>query len=283
LSKALNKNGMPALGPRRSVLFVPGSGGKMLEKARTLACDVVVLDLEDSVAPQAKQAARDQVCAAIGTFGAREVVVRINPVDSDCGRADLAAMHEAGPHAVLLPKVEGPADIAAATGPVALWAMIETPRAVLHVEEIAGSGVGCLVMGTNDLLMAMRALPLADRRNLWATLSQTVMAARTHGIAVLDGVYNAIADDEGFAESCVQARAFGFDGKSLIHPRQIEVCNRVFAPTPQEIAKARRIVEAFSDNPSKGAIALEGEMVERLHAEQARRLLALAEAIEGRA
>jgi citrate lyase subunit beta/citryl-CoA lyase len=283
LSKALNRNGMAALGLRRSVLFVPGSGVKMLEKARTLACDVVVLDLEDSVAPQAKQTARDQVGAAVGTFGAREVVVRVNPVGSQWGRADLAAMHKAGPQAILLPKVESPADVAAAAGPVALWAMIETPRAVLHVEEIAASGVGCLVMGTNDLLKAMCALSLADRRNLWAAFGQTVMAARAYGIAVLDGVYNEIGDDEGFAESCIQARAFGFDGKSLIHPRQIDVCNRVFAPTPQEIAKARRIVEAFADNPSKGAIALEGEMVERLHAEQARRLLALAETIEGRA
>jgi citrate lyase subunit beta/citryl-CoA lyase len=273
---------MAAGGLRRSALFVPGSGGKMLEKARTLACDVVVLDLEDSVAPQAKQLAREQVCKAVGTFGAREVVVRLNPLSSDCGRADLAAMHKAGPHAILLSKVESASDIAAAAGPVALWAMIESPRAVLHVEEIAASGASCLVMGINDLLKATFALPLPDRRNLWSAMSQTVMAARAYGIAVLDGVYNEIGDDDGFAECCAQARAFGFDGKSLIHPRQIEICNRVFTPSSQEIARARRILDAFASSPSQGAIAVEGEMVERLHAEQARRLLALAKAIEGR-
>jgi len=253
----------------------------MLEKARSLACDVVALDLEDSVAPQAKEIARHQVCAAVKSYGAREVVVRVNPLGSIHAKADLAAVRKAGPDAILLPKVESAADIAAAIGPIALWAMVETPLGLLRVEEIAASGVVCLVMGTNDLLKAMRAHPLPDRRNLWTALSQTVTAARAHGIGALDGTYNEIGDDGGFAESCAQGRAFGFDGKTLIHPRQIAICNRVFAPSMDEIAGARRIVEAFANNSGKGAIGLDGRMVERLHAEEAQQLLAFAEAIEG--
>ncbi|HKB96301.1 MAG TPA: CoA ester lyase [Rhizomicrobium sp.] len=269
--------------PRRSVLFVPGSSEKMLEKARNLPCDVVVLDLEDSVAPQAKQAARTAVCAAVKDYGSREVVVRINPPASPDGRADLEAVRAASPDAVLLPKVESAADIAAAKGGVPIWAMIETPLGVLNVAAIAASGVACLAMGTNDLLKAMQAQPLPDRRNLWTALSQTVIAGRAHGVSVIDGTYNDIRDDAGFAESCAQGRAFGFDGKTLIHPGQIEACNRAFAPSAEEIAQARRILDAFAQNPGKGAIAIDGQMVERLHADQARHLLALAAAIESRA
>jgi len=265
--------------PRRSVLFVPGSSAKMLEKARGLPCDVVVLDLEDSVAPEAKNAARDAVCAAVRNYGSREVVVRINPLGSSHGKADLQAVHAAAPDAVLLPKVESAADIEAANGSLAIWAMIETPLGVLNVAEIAASGAACLAMGTNDLLKALRAQPLPDRRNLWPALSATVLAARAHGASVIDGTYNDIADDAGFAESCAQGRAFGFDGKSLIHPSQIESCNRIFAPSLEEIAQARRILDAFGKNPDKGAIALDGRMIERLHAEEAERILALAEAI----
>ena len=269
--------------PRRSVLFVPGSSEKMLEKARSLPCDVVVLDLEDSVAPQAKQAARTAVCAVVKDYGSREVVVRINPPASPDGRADLEAVRAARPDAVLLPKVESAADIAAAKGTGPIWAMIETPLGVLNAAAIAASGVACLAMGTNDLLKAMHAQPLPDRRNLWTALSQTVIAGRAHGVSVIDGTYNDIKDDTGFAESCAQGRAFGFDGKTLIHPGQIEACNRVFAPSAEEIALARRILDAFAQNPGKGAIAIDGQMVERLHADQARHLLALAAAIESRA
>ena len=252
----------------------------MLEKARTLPCDVVVLDLEDSVAPQAKQAARTAVCAAVKGYGSCEVVVRINPIASPHGQADLEAVRAVRPDAVLLPKVESAADIAAAKGAGPVWAMIETPLGVLNVAAIAASGVACLAMGTNDLLKAMRAQPLPDRRNLWTALSQTVIAARAHGVSVIDGTYNDIRDDAGFAESCAQGRAFGFDGKSLIHPGQIESCNRVFAPSAEEIAQAQRILDIFAQNPGKGAIAIDGQMVERLHADQARDLLALAGAIE---
>jgi citrate lyase subunit beta/citryl-CoA lyase len=209
--------------------------------------------------------------------------VRINPLASPHGRCDLDAVHAAAPDAILLSKVESAADIAAVKTSVPVWAMIETPLGILNAAAIAAGGAECLAMGTNDLLKAMRAQPLPDRRNLWAALSQTVIAARAHGRCVIDGTYNEIGDAAGFAESCAQGRAFGFDGKTLIHPGQIEACNRIFAPSADEIAQARRIIEAFAQNPGKGAIALDGRMVERLHAEEAARLLALAAAIESRA
>jgi citrate lyase subunit beta/citryl-CoA lyase len=254
----------------------------MLEKARNLPCDVVVLDLEDSVAPEAKQAARIAVCAAVKNYGAREVVVRINPLASLEGQADLEAVRAAGPDAILLPKVESAADIAAAQRGIPVWAMIETPLGVLHVAAIAAAGAECLAMGTNDLLKTMQAQAFADRRNLWTALCQTVIAARAYGLSAIDGTYNAIGDGAGFAESCAQGRAFGFDGKTLIHPCQIETCNRIFAPSPDELAQARKILAAFGrpENSGKGSIAQDGRMVERLHAEEARRLLALADALE---
>ncbi|MEO8300356.1 MAG: CoA ester lyase [Rhizomicrobium sp.] len=264
------------------MLFVPGSSARMLEKARELPCDVVVLDLEDSVAPEAKDAARDAVCAALKNYGRREVVVRINPLASPHGRGDLEAVRAAAPDAVLLPKVESAADIAAVKGSLPIWAMIETPLGVLNAAAIAAGGAACLAMGTNDLLKALHAQPLPDRRNLWLALSATVLAARAHGASVIDGTYNDIADDAGFAESCAQGRAFGFDGKTLIHPGQIESCNGIFAPSAEEIRQARRILEAFEKNPGKGAIALDGRMVERLHAEDAARILALSDAIGSR-
>jgi citrate lyase subunit beta/citryl-CoA lyase len=255
----------------------------MLEKARTLPCDVVVLDLEASVAPQAKDAARVAVCAAVKDYGGREVVVRINPPASAPGKADLQAVRAAAPDAILLPKVESAADIATASGAIPIWAMIETPLGILNLAAITAASTECLAMGTNDLLNAMRAQPVPDRRNLWSALSQTVIAARAHGLSVIDGTYNEIGDAAGFAESCAQSHAFGFDGKTLIHPGQIEACNRIFAPSARDIAQARRIIEAFAQNPGKGAIALDGRMVEHLHAEEAMRLLALAAAIESRA
>jgi citrate lyase subunit beta/citryl-CoA lyase len=255
----------------------------MLEKARSLPCDVVVLDLEDSVAPEAKDSARAMVCASVRNYSDREVVVRINPLASPCGQADLDAARAARPDAVLLPKVESAGDIAAAKGGLPLWAMIETPRGVLNVAAIAAGGAECLALGTNDLLKAMHGQALPDRRNLWGALGQTVIAGRAHGLSVIDGTYNEIGDAAGFAESCVQGRAFGFDGKTLIHPGQIETCNRIFAPSQDEIAQARRILAAFAQNPGKGAIALDGQMVERLHADEATRILALAAAIESRA
>ena len=254
----------------------------MLEKAQVLPCDVVVLDLEDAVAPEMKDAARTQVCAAIGNYGGRETVVRINPLSSPEGKADLEAAQEARPDAILLPKVEGAADIAAARGDISVWAMIETPKAVLNLAGIAASGAACLLLGTNDLLKSMRGQALPDRRNLWTVLTETVVAARAHGLSVIDGTYNNIRDEEGLAQACAQGRAFGFDGKTLIHPSQIEAANRIFAPSPDELAEARRVLDAFAQNPGKGVLALDGRMIERLHAEEAQRLLALADAIAGR-
>jgi len=254
----------------------------MLEKARDLACDVVVLDLEDSVAPEAKAAARDAVCAAVRHYRQHEIVVRINAIATPWHEADLKAVRAAGPHGLLLSKVEKAANVEAVKGTLPIWAMIETPLGVLNVADIAASGAACLCMGTNDLLKAMGAKTLPDRRNLWPALSATVLAARAYGASVIDGTYNDLADETGFAESCAQGRAFGFDGKTLIHPGQIESCNRIFAPSPEEIAQAHRILEAFAKNPGKGAIALDGRMIERLHANEAERILALADAIEGR-
>jgi citrate lyase subunit beta/citryl-CoA lyase len=255
----------------------------MLEKAQGLPCDVIVLDLEDAVAPGAKEAARAQVCTAIQNYRDRETVVRINPLSSPEGKADLEAVRQARPDAILLPKVESAADIAAARSDIPVWAMIETPKAVLDLSAIAAGGATCLLLGTNDLLKSMRGRALPDRRNLWAVLTATVIAARAHDLDVIDGTFNDIRDGEGFAQACGQGRAFGFDGKTLIHPSQIAAANRIFAPSPDEIAQARRILDAFAQNPGKGVLALDGRMIERLHAEEAQRLLDLAAAIAERA
>ncbi|MGH6879065.1 MAG: HpcH/HpaI aldolase/citrate lyase family protein [Rhizomicrobium sp.] len=279
--------------PRRSVLYMPGSNARAIEKARTLPADALILDLEDAVAPEAKEAARAQVCEAArtGGFGSREVVVRINALSTPWGAADLAAAADAAPDAILIPKVSRAsdiheADVHLAARDIALWAMIETPHAILDIGAIAAAGgkLACLVMGTNDLVKEMRGLHVRGRENLAAALGLSVTAARAFGLSVIDGVFNDIADADGFRESCHQARAFGFDGKTLVHPSQIACCNEVFAPSPEEIAAARKVIAAFEQpgNSGKGAIALDGRMVERLHADIARRTVALAEAIATR-
>ena len=257
----------------------------MIEKARGLKADVIALDLEDAVAPDRKDTARKQACEAVGAFAGRETVIRINALDSVWGKYDLAAVRATGADAVLLPKVAGAADVIAAKSDIPVWARIETPMAVLNVSAIAASGAACLCLGTNDLLNAMRGTPLPDRRNLWSVLTQTVIAARAHGLGVIDGTFNDLQDADGFEAACVQGRVFGFDGKTLIHPGQVEACNRVFAPSVEEIAAARRLLAAFDapENRNKGAFALDGRMVERLHADNAARLIALAEAIAERA
>jgi citrate lyase subunit beta/citryl-CoA lyase len=274
--------------PRRSLLFMPGSNARALEKARRLDCDVVVLDLEDSVAPEAKEQARMAVCAAVAAhdFGHKEVAVRVNALSSVFGHDDLEAVAKAGPDAIILPKVSGAAEAGGAhraiPSSIALWAMIETPRAIFHLDAIASAGVSCLIFGANDLTKDMRASAMPGRENLWAAMSLIVMNARAHGIDAIDATFNAIHDTEGFAASCAQGRAFGFDGKTLIHPGQIEAANRIFAPSADQIEEARRILAGFAQNPDKSVLALDGRMVERLHAEEASRLLALAEAIERR-
>jgi len=266
---------------------MPGSNGRALEKARTLPCDVVALDLEDAVAPDAKQAARDAVCALVAAkaFGSREVAVRVNALGSPWAEDDLKAVAKAGPDAIILPKVMDPAEIGAAQRGVDthlaidIWAMIETPLGVLNAAAIAEAGASCLILGSNDLTKDMRGRAMPARENLWAAMSQLVLSARAHGLTAIDGTYNDIADAAGLTASCAQGRAFGFDGKSLIHPGQIEAANQAFAPSPGEIAAARRIIAAFAAAPDKSVLALDGRMVEKLHAVEAARLLALADAI----
>jgi citrate lyase subunit beta/citryl-CoA lyase len=286
--------------PRRSVLYMPASNARALDKARTLPADAVILDLEDAVAPEAKAAARAQAVAAVqaGGFGRREVVIRINALGSPWGADDLAAAAAAVPDAILIPKVDAPALIAAAERALAeagasdtlrLWAMIETPLAILRAEAIAAAArcepgrLACFVLGTNDLAKDTRARLLPGRAAMLPWLATAVAAARAYGLDVLDGVFNDIADTDGLQAECEQGRDFGFDGKTLIHPSQIAIANTVFAPSPDEVAQARAIMAAFAKPEHAGlnVISLEGRMVERLHAEMAARTVALADAVAG--
>jgi citrate lyase subunit beta/citryl-CoA lyase len=283
--------------PRRSVLYMPGSNARALEKAKTIAADALILDLEDAVAPDAKAQARDQVRAAVkaGGYGKRELIIRINALDTPWGRDDLAAAVAAAPDAILLPKPGSGADIVNAADALKsapektrLWAMIETPLAILNVQDIAaasrlaGTRLACFVMGTNDLVKETRADLSASRRPALYWLSATVTAARAYGLDVLDGVYNNFKDAEGFQRECAHGRALGFDGKTLIHPDQVAVANEVFAPPAADVAWARKIIAAFDqpENAGKGVITVEGRMVELLHAEMAHRTVAIAEAID---
>jgi len=284
--------------PRRSVLYMPASNQRAMEKAKSLPADALILDLEDAVAPDAKANARNALVAMLsaGGYGAREVIVRINGLDTSWGIDDLDAVAKTNPSAILFPKVSTTAEVARASEhldkrdpehKLALWLMIETPLAILNIREIAASskGVGArlntLVMGTNDLAKELRVPLKAGRRGLRPSLAQCVLAARAYGLTILDGVFNRIQDSEGFAEQCEEAVELGFDGKTLVHPSQIETCNRIFAPDAEDVAWARKVIAAFdsSDSASKGAIQLEGRMVERLHAEEAKRLVAVADAI----
>jgi citrate lyase subunit beta/citryl-CoA lyase len=288
--------------PRRSVLYMPGSNARAIEKARSLPADSVILDLEDSVAPDAKTAAREQVKEAVtaGGFGAREVIVRINALDTEWWLEDLNAVAKAKPDAVLVPKVSSPnnlEDVAerlvdfSADHKIKVWAMMETPLAMLNARDIAAAAkdvetrLACFVMGTNDLAKDTRAKITPGRAPMLPWLMDCVAAARAFGIDILDGVYNDLGNAEGFAQECAQARDMGFDGKTLIHPNQIGPCNSAFSPGADEIAQARKIIAAFDlpGNKDKGVVQLEGRMVERLHADMARRTVAIAEAIEARA
>lgn len=293
---------MKPIRPRRSALYMPGSNARALEKAKSLDADVLLLDLEDAVAPDVKEEARGQVYEAVhaGGFGHREVVVRVNGLDTPWGEEDLKAAAACRPAAVLVPKVSAPEDLGrigarldalGAPHSVKVWAMIETPAAILSVASIAAAArdpltrLACFVMGTNDLAKETRARLTPGRPAMIPWLMQALAAARAEGLDILDGVYNALDDAEGFAAECAQGRDLGFDGKTLIHPKQLEAANRVFAPDPGEVERARTIIAAFEapENATKGAISLDGRMVERLHAEMAKRTVALAEAIERRA
>ncbi|OQW55324.1 MAG: malyl-CoA thiolesterase [Proteobacteria bacterium HN_bin10] len=282
--------------PRRSCLYMPGANAKALEKAKSLAADVLIFDLEDSVAPEAKVAAREAVAAAVkaGGYGKREVIVRVNALTTPWGGDDIAAAGAARPDGVLAPKVETAAQLRALdeamsaagfSADASLWVMIETPRAILNLAEIAAAAAGtrlsAFVMGLNDLAKETRARPGAHRAAFVAPMSLAVTAARAAGITAIDGVYNDIANSAGFEAECRQGLEFGFDGKTLIHPTQIDVCNAVFAPTADEVARARAVIDAFAlpENAGKGVIKVDGRMTELLHLEEARRVVAVAEAI----
>ena len=281
-----------AFRPRRSVLYLPAANARAVEKARTLACDGLILDLEDSVAPDAKPAARQAACEAVRSadYGGREVVVRVNGSGTAWHQDDLAAVCEAGPDAVLVPKV-GSADevralvaaLVAAGAPsrTALWAMVETPAAVLRAAEIAAASdrLTVLVVGTNDLLKELFAEPVPGRAPLLTALGLVVLAARAAGTAVLDGVYNDVRDAEGLAAECRQGRELGFDGKTLVHPGQIDTANEAFAPSEQDVRTAQGILAAWQAGAGRGVVTYEGRMVERLHVQSAERTLAVHEAV----
>ena len=286
---------MPATSrPRRSVLYMPGSNARALEKGRTLPADGLILDLEDAVAPDAKAAARVQVATAVkaGGYGRRELIIRVNAIDTGWGQADVEAAAGSGGDAILLPKVESPRMVedldrllrrAGAPPGMAIWCMIETPLGVLRSAEIAAAGgrLAGFVMGTSDLAKDLQASHTRERLPLLTSLGLSVLAARAHGLAILDGVHLDLNDDAGFAESCRQGRELGFDGKTLIHPKTIEAANRAFAPSEAEIDFSRRVIAAHAEATAagKGVVVVDGRLIENLHVESARRLVALAEAI----
>ncbi len=273
---------------RRSALYMPASNARAIAKARTLACDVVILDLEDAVAPDEKAAARDRVVEAVreGGFGARELVVRVNGLDTPWYADDIAAIHASGVDAVLVPKVSSVADLIAVRASLGddgppIWAMIEACAAILALPSLstaaAETHLTALIAGTNDLAKEMRCRLGADRMPLIPALTATIMAARAAGIVALDGVCNALDDPTRFAAECIQGAMLGFDGKTLIHPSQIDAANAGFGPSEEELAWAGAIVAAFAkqENADKGAIRLDGQMVERLHLAEAEATLAL--------
>lgn len=281
------------LRPRRSVLYMPGANERALEKAKTLETDALILDLEDAVAPDAKAQARDRVCAAAasGEYGNREITIRINGLGTQWHDADLAAVVAAKPAAIVVPKVnsadevrELDAAITAAGGAddLALWAMIETPEAIRNVASIATASerLTVLVMGTNDLVAELHAVHVPGRAPILTALSLSVLAARDAGKVILDGVYNDVKNAEGFEAECLQGRQFGFDGKTLIHPSQLEPANRLFAPSPSEVEHAQAVIAAFDEatTQGKGVATVNGKLIENLHVADAHRILAVAKA-----
>lgn len=279
--------------PFRSVLYIPGSNARALDKARSLPVDAIIFDLEDAVAVDAKADARATLAAALaeGGYGQRFGIVRINGLDSDWGSADLDAILPTGPQAVLLPKAESAAQVEAvaarldavpACADTRIWTMMETPRGILNAAEIAAAPrMGGFVMGTNDLAKELRTRFTPDRQPLVTSLQICLLAARAAGIAVVDGVYNAFKDDDGLRRECEQGRDMGFDGKTLIHPAQVAIANEIFAPSQEDIDLARRQIEAFeaAEADGKGVAVVDGKIVENLHIVTARQTLAKAEAI----
>lgn len=278
---------MTASHPYRSVLYIPASKPRALDKARGLTTDAIIFDLEDAVAADEKSAARDTLRAALaeGGYGARRKIIRINGLDTEWGQEDARAAAEMAPDAILLPKVSHPDDLdalAALTGDIPLWAMMETPRGMLNAAEIAAHPkLTGMVMGTNDLAKELQTRFRPDRLPMMAGLGLCLLAAKAEGIAIVDGVYNAFKDDEGLRAECEQGRDMGFDGKTLIHPAQLEIANTAFAPSEAEIDLARRQIAAFEEAEAsgQGVAVVDGRIVENLHVETARQTLAKAEAI----
>jgi citrate lyase subunit beta/citryl-CoA lyase len=289
------------LRPRRSVLYVPGDNERALLKTQSLPADAIIIDLEDSVAPSNKEQARKQAVEIIRQrgFGSREVILRVNPIETPWGMADLHAAIGAEPHAILIPKVSQSGDIlgtakvvkaAHAAEHIRLWAMIETPMGIINAREIAACGrdpenrLSVFVLGTNDLLKESRARASNNRFAVVPWLALTLVAARAYGLDVIDGVYNDFKDDAGFRAECEHGRTLGMDGKTLIHPSQVQPCNEVFSPTDEEVSWANKIIRAFDlpENARKGVITVEGKMVERLHLVMAQRVSAIAKAINVR-
>ena len=282
--------------PRRSCLYMPGANERALEKAKGLPADTLILDLEDAVAPEAKEAARESIRAAVkaGGYEHREIVVRMNGLDTDWGQADLKMAVEAGADAILAPKVIDGGDIdrlddamsrAGAPDTMGLWVMIEMPKAILNIQDIA-EAVGrtrltTFVMGTNDLAKEYRARMTPDRLAFQTALGLSIAAARAYDIIAIDGVYNDIKNEDGLIAECEQGRDMGFDGKTLIHPSQLAAANRIFAPSPHDVEHAKAVIDAFADpeNASKGVLKVNGKMTELLHLDEARRTVAMDEAI----
>ncbi|MDX5595028.1 CoA ester lyase [Pseudovibrio sp. SPO723] len=288
--------------PRRSVLYMPGSNARALEKAKTLDVDALIFDLEDAVAPEAKATAREQVASAVkgGGYGHRELIIRINGLTSEWGRADLDAAIAAKPDAIALPKVNGPVDLKLVAGimqaqgadpAIKLWAMLETPLAMLNAKSIClaareeSSRLEAVVMGTNDLSKETGTHITKGRAEMMPWLMLCLAAARAAGISIIDGVYNNFSDIEGFSEECTQGARMGMDGKTLIHPSQIDACNSAFAPSDEAVHWARKVIAAFEapENAGKGVLQVDGKMVERLHAEMGQKVVAIADAIAARA
>ncbi|MEZ5239269.1 MAG: CoA ester lyase [Microthrixaceae bacterium] len=280
--------------PRRSVLYMPGANDKALEKAKGLPCDAIIFDTEDSVAPDMKAVARDKVAAAVasGDYGKRELTIRVNSAETEWHEDDLRSAAEAGPSGIVVPKVDSAADVAAVEAILEsagvpdhtrIWAMLETPAAVENAVEVAASSerLEVLVMGTNDLAKELRAALVPGRAPLRWGLGRCVNAARYAGKVILDGVYNDVRNPEGFEAECAQGAEMGFDGKTIIHPSQVEPSNAAFAPSAEEIEYSRRVIEAWDAAlaEGKGVVTVDGRMIENLHVDNARRALAVAEAI----
>ena len=286
------------LRPRRSILYMPGSNARALDKARRLSADGLILDLEDAVAPDAKALAREQIATAVrqGGYGSREVIVRVNGLNTEWGKDDVAAMADIGADAILFPKVETPEQVkdavaaldeAGAPADLPIWIMAETPRCMLHIDAIASAHprLTAIVMGTSDLAKEMRVRHTPDRIGFITPLSLCVLAARSYGLDILDGVYLDLNDEAGLRAACEQGRDMGFDGKTLIHPKQLAVTNEVFAPSEADATNARRIINAWEQAQAEGqgVVVVNGRLVENLHVEEAKRILAVVEAIEAMA